>query len=145
MPTYDPFHRHGECYNCKGLFCCEHIVDSKKNVFPLSCMLEYCGNQLCSKCQVNKEERCGHVGSYCFACEKHMCNHCHFPDTFVGCQDCGIVLCHENSRLCHGDCDTCEVPYCIDCFKGHAAIICESCDAPTKWQECDKVLDESPQ
>jgi hypothetical protein len=54
------------------------------------------------------------------------------------------VLCHENSRLCHWDCDTCDVPYCLDCFEGHAARICDSCKPPTKCQDCVDFLDECP-
>jgi hypothetical protein len=54
-----------------------------------------CDNLLCGKCTVSEEERSGRVGSYCFACEKHMCNQCFFEDAFVGCQDCGIVLCRK--------------------------------------------------
>jgi hypothetical protein len=74
-----------------------------------------------------------------------MCNQCFFEDAFAGCQDCGIVLCRENYRLCHRDCDTCDVPYCVDCFEGHAARIFDSCKAPTKCQDCVNVLDECPQ
>jgi hypothetical protein len=74
-----------------------------------------------------------------------MCNQCFFEDSFVGCKECDIVLCCENSRLCHWDCDTCDVPYCLDFFKGHAAIICDCCDAPTKCQYCVNVLNECPQ
>jgi hypothetical protein len=55
------------------------------------------------------------------------------------------VLCHENSHLCYCDCDTCNVPYCLDCFQGHAARICDSCKARTKCQDCVNVLDECPQ
>jgi hypothetical protein len=74
-----------------------------------------------------------------------MRNQCLFEDAFVGCQDCGIVLCHENSGLCHWDCDRYDVPYYLDCFEGHAAIIFDSCKPPTKCQDCVNVLDECPQ
>jgi hypothetical protein len=133
MPAYDPLHYHGECYSCCIVFCFEHISKSKKNVLALTCMVEYCDN------------RSGCVGSYCFACDKHMCNTCFFEEPFVGFQDCGIVLCRGNSRLCHWDCDTCDVSYFLECFKGHAARICESCDAPAKCQYCVNVPDECPQ
>jgi hypothetical protein len=144
MPTYNPLHCHGECYSCCSVFCYEHIAKSKKSVLALTCMVEYCDNLLCGNCTVSEKKRSGRVGSYCFACEKHMCNQCFFEDAFVGCQDCDIVLCRENSRLCHWDCDTCEVPYCLNFFEGHAARICDSFKAPTKCQDCVNVLDDCP-
>jgi hypothetical protein len=91
MPTDNPLHCHGECYSCCSLFCYEHIAKSKKSVLALTCMVEYCDNLLCGKCTVSEEKRSGRVGSYCLACEKHMCNQCFFEDAFVGCQDCGIA------------------------------------------------------
>jgi hypothetical protein len=74
MPTYNPLHCHGECYSCCSVFCYEHITKSKKSVLGLTCMVEYCDNLLCGKCTVSEEKRSGRVGSYCFACEKHMWN-----------------------------------------------------------------------
>jgi hypothetical protein len=145
MPTDNPEHCHGECYICCSVFCFEHIAKSKKSVLALTCMVEYCDNLLCGKCTVSEEERSGSVGSYCFSCEKHMCNKCFFEDSFVGCQDCGIVFCCENYRLSHWNCDTRDVPYCLDFFEGHAAIIFDSCKAPNKCKYCVNVLDECPQ
>jgi hypothetical protein len=123
----------------------EHIAKSKKSVLELTCMVEYCDNLMCGKYTASEEDRSGRVGSYCFTCEKHKCNQCFFEDAFVGCQDRGIVLCRENSRLCHWDCDTCDVPYCLDFFEGHAARICDSCKPPTKYQDCVSMLYECSQ
>jgi hypothetical protein len=56
-----------------------------------------------------------------------------------------VVLCYvAKIPFCHRECDTCDVPYCLDCFEGHAARICDSCKAPTKCQDCVNVLDECP-
>jgi hypothetical protein len=83
MPTDNPLHCHRECYSCCSVFCFEHISKSKKSVLALTCMVEYCGNLLCSKCTVSDEERSGSIGYYCFACEKHMCNQCFFEYAFL--------------------------------------------------------------
>jgi hypothetical protein len=130
MSTDNPLHHHKECYSCCSVFCFGHITKSKKNVLALTCMVDYYDNLLCNKCTGSEEEMSGHVGSYCFACDKNMCNQCFFEDAFLCYQVCGIMLCRKKSCLCQWDCDTCEFPYCLDCFKGHAARICDSCDAP---------------